>query len=96
MKIRAEELEFASMYYFFEKLGTKGRTAKRSAAGACEHDSKERGQPGKYLEHLRRQVTEAHSCSRNARNEQVTPQPLGTRQITPMVVQSCFPAIGAD
>lgn len=34
MKIRAEELEFASMYYFFEKLGTKGRTAKRSAAGA--------------------------------------------------------------
>lgn len=41
MKIRAEELEFAGVYYLFEKLGTEGRTAKRSAAGACEHDSKE-------------------------------------------------------
>lgn len=96
MKLRAEELEFAGEHYSFEKLGTKGMIAKRSSTETCEYETKEKGKPVKFTAHLRWQVTRAHSCFRKTRNEQSTPQPLGTRQTTPMVVQSCSPAIGVD
>ena len=45
MKLRTEELECAGEHYSFEKLGTKGMIAKRSATETCEYEAKEKGKP---------------------------------------------------
>ena len=53
LKLRTEELECAGEHYSFEKLGTKGMIAKRSATETCEYESKEKGKPVKYTAHRR-------------------------------------------
>lgn len=45
LKLRTEELECAGEHYSFEKLGTKGMIAKRSATETCEYEAKEKGKP---------------------------------------------------
>lgn len=83
------------MHYSFEKFGTKGIIARDKQQGIQEYDFKEKGTPTKYLAY-RGGGSLRPFLLQECLSEWVPPQSLGKCQMTPVVVQSCFPAIRAD